>query len=47
MMEISFILPPQPGALMSSAGKFTQVTTGAGSTIAALGAEQLLTDGLW
>lgn len=47
MTEISLILPPQPGALMSSAGEFTQVTTGAGSTTTALGTEQLLTDGLW
>lgn len=32
MMEIS--LPPQPDALMSSAGQLTQVTTGAGGTTA-------------
>lgn len=46
-MEISFTLPPQPCALMSSAEQFTEATTGAGSTTTALGTEQLLGDGLW
>lgn len=47
MMEISFTLPPQPGALMSSAEQFTETKTGARSTTTALSTEQLLTDGLW